>query len=189
MQTYWSDERLLIRPYRHSDIQALYEAVRESIFEVGQWLPWCHPEYNRAESEAWIAARSEAWLSGEAYDFGIFDARSTELWGGCGLNYINRDYQLANLGYWVRTSCTGRGIASDAVRLLARFGFEELSLTRIEIVVAEANTPSLRVAEKAGATREGLLRNGLVLRDRALDAVMFSLIPGDLEIVNREGAS
>ena len=186
MQTYWSEKRLLIRPYRHSDIQALYEAVRESISEVGQWLPWCHPDYSRAESEAWIAACSETWLSGEAYAFGIFDARSTELWGGCGLNYINRDHQLANLGYWVRTSCTGRGIASAAVRLLARFGFEELSLTRIEIVVAEANTPSLRVAEKAGATREGVLRNGLVLHDRALDAVMFSLIPGDLDSLKRK---
>ncbi len=185
MQTYWSDERLLIRPYRRSDVEALYEAVRESISEVEQWLPWCHPEYTRAESEAWIAERSEAWLSGEAYDFGIFDARSTELWGGCGLNYINRDHQLANLGYWVRTSCTGRGIASDAVRLLAHFGFEELRLTRIEIVVVEANKPSLRVAEKVGATREGVLRNRLVLHDRALDAVMFSLIPGDLEIVTR----
>ena len=72
------------------------------------------------------------------------------------------------------------------MRLLTRFGFEELSLTRIEIVVVEANTPSLRVAEKAGATREGVLRNGLVLRDRALDAVMFSLIPGDLDSLKRK---
>ena len=182
MQTHWSDERLLIRPYRRSDVEALFEAVRESVSEVGQWLPWCHPNYNRADSEAWIAARREAWASGE-YAFGIFDARSTELLGGCGLNHFNHAHQFANLGYWVRTSCTGRGIASAAVRLLLHFGFEELKLTRIEIVVAVDNKPSLRVAEKVGATREGVLRSRLVFLDRAHDAVMYSLIPDDLEML------
>ena len=185
MQTHWSDERLLIRPYRRSDAEALFEAVRESIAEVGPWLPWCHPNYSRADSDAWIAARREGWSHTE-YAFGIFDARSTELLGGCGLNHFNRAHQFANLGYWVRTSCTGRGIASAAVRLLTHFGFEELKLTRIEIVVAEGNKPSLRVAEKIGATHEGVLRNRLVFGDRTHDAVMFSLIPGDLDVLKRK---
>lgn len=64
--------------------------------------------------------------------------------------------------------------------LVARFGFDELKLRRIEIVAAINNKASQRVAEKAGATREGILRNRLVVRDKVYDAVMFSLIPGDL---------
>jgi len=66
------------------------------------------------------------------------------------------------------------------VLLVARFGFDELKLRRIEIVAAINNKASQRVAEKAGATREGILRNRLVVRDKVYDAVMFSLIPGDL---------
>ena len=183
MKKHRSDGRVLIRPYQRSDVDALYEAVRESVNEVGPWLPWCHADYSRAESESWIAARSEAWAKGESYDFGIFDARSAAYLGGCGLNHLNHVHQLANLGYWVRTSCAGRGIASAVTRLVAHFGFEELGLTRIEIAAAVDNAPSLRVAEKVGATREGIQRNRLVNGNRIDDAVMFSLIPADLGIV------
>jgi hypothetical protein len=82
---------------------------------------------------------------------------------------------LANLGYWVRTSATGHGVATRAARLVAQFGIEKIGLLRVEIVVAIGNIASMRVAEKAGAKREGILRNRLVGRDKVLDAVMHSL--------------
>ena len=186
MQKHWSDGQVLIRPYRRSDVDALYAAVCESVAEVGPWLSWCHAGYKRSESKAWIAACSAAWTRGESYDFGIFDARSSAYLGGCGLNQLNALHQFANLGYWVRTSCAGRGVASAAAHLVAHFGFEELGLRRIEIVVNVDNAASLRVAEKVGATREGVLRNRLVNDGRAEDAVMFSLLPSDLGILQRK---
>ena len=70
-------------------------------------------------------------------------------------------------------------MATAAARCLAAFGFRQLGLLRIEIVVATANTASQRVAEKLGATCEGVLRNRILVRDRVHDAVMFSLIPSD----------
>ena len=57
--------------------------------------------------------------------------------------------------------------------------FEHLNLIRAEIVVAVGNTASLRVAEKAGARREGILRNRMVVREMVYDAVIYSLIPQD----------
>ena len=57
--------------------------------------------------------------------------------------------------------------------------FEQLNLIRAEIVVAVGNTASLRVAEKAGARREGILRNRMVVREMVYDAVIYSLIPQD----------
>jgi hypothetical protein len=79
-----------------------------------------------------------------------------------------------------RAGCTARGVATAATHLIVRFGFEVLGLTRVEIVVDVDNGPSLRVAEKVGAVREGVLRNRLVTGDRVSDAVMFSLVPEDL---------
>ena len=58
-------------------------------------------------------------------------------------------------------------------------GFEKLGLSRIEIVVSKDNEPSLRVAEKLGATKEGLLRNRLRLLGSPCDAYMHSFIPQD----------
>ncbi|MFQ5571418.1 MAG: GNAT family N-acetyltransferase [Rhodothermales bacterium] len=185
MRTTWSDENVVIRPYVESDVDALYEAVRESVDEVGRWLSWCHPAYSRAESVAWIASRRGAWAKGEAYGFGIFDTRSEMFLGGCGLNHFNHLHQFANLGYWIRTSQAGRGIATAAAQLVARFGFEALGLVRVEIVVSVANLASQRVAEKLGATREGVLRNRLIQRDGVTDSVMFSLIPEDLGLATR----
>jgi RimJ/RimL family protein N-acetyltransferase len=64
---------------------------------------------------------------------------------------------------------------------MARFAFEQLKMQRVEIVVEVENAPSLRAAEKAGATREGLLRNRLNNRGEPRDALIFSLIPRDMD--------
>ena len=165
----------------------LYEAVHESVAEVGRWLSWCHADYSRAEGEAWIVASNEAWTRRESYAFGIYDARSGAFLGGCGFNQVNELHPFANLGYWVRSSCAGRGIAPAATLLLAHFGFEELGLKRIEIVVALENKASQRVAEKIGAVREGMLRNRLVKGDSGVeDAILYSLIPTDLGLSENE---
>jgi len=87
---------------------------------------------------------------------------------------------MGNLGYWVRTTAAGRGIATQAARLMARFAFEQVGLHRVEIVAAIPNIASQRVAEKTGAVREGVLRNRLLIRGVSQDAMLFSLIPSDL---------
>ncbi|HYE66449.1 MAG TPA: GNAT family protein, partial [Pyrinomonadaceae bacterium] len=61
------------------------------------------------------------------------------------------------------------------------FGLEELGLQRIEIVVAVDNWASQRVAEKVGATREGILRKRLLIHGRPQDALMYSLVAEDLD--------
>src|SRR5882724_4319562 len=176
---------LLIRPYREADAIALYEAVRESVSEVSLWLPWCHQNYSIEESREFIGSRELASQGDEWYSFGVFETDGGRFLGGVGINFINRVHQMANLGYWVRTSAASRGVATAAARLAARFGFEELGLQRIEIVAAVDNIPSQRVAEKAGARREGVLRKRLLIRGESLDAVLFSLLAEDFGIANK----
>lgn len=94
------------------------------------------------------------------------------------LNYIHR---VANLGYWTRSSAVGRGVGTIATRLVARFGFEQLGLQRIEIVAAVGNRASQRVAEKVGATREGVLRRRLLIHGKSQDAFVYSLVSEDAE--------
>jgi ribosomal-protein-serine acetyltransferase len=171
---------ILIRTLRQEDVSPLYEAARESIAEVSPWLPWCHENYSIEETREFIASRELASQSGEWYSFGIFEKDGGRFLGGVGINFINRVHQMANLGYWVRTSAAGRGIATKATRAVARFAFEQIGLNRIEIVAAVGNIPSQRVAEKAGAVREGVLRKRLLIRGESQDAVMFSLVKEDL---------
>ena len=144
-------------------------------------MPWCRADYSIKAGRAWVESRAEAWEKGTAYDFAITDARDGSFLGGCSLSHINQANQIADLGYWVRTSRTKKGVSSVAVRLLEQFGLGKLKLNRIEIMAAVGNKTSQRVAENVGTRREGILRKRIVVRvDRIYDVVMLSLIPEDL---------
>jgi RimJ/RimL family protein N-acetyltransferase len=175
-----TDGRILVRPCNPGDAETIYTAVRESITELTRWAPWCPPDYSMSLCRSWLESRAAAWARREEFDFLVLDAGDNCLLGGCGLYDINRIHNFANLGYWVRTSRAGQGVATAAVQLVAQFGFATLSFTRLEIVAAVGNLASQRVAEKAGAVREGVERNRHIVNGRILDAVMFSLIPSDL---------
>jgi RimJ/RimL family protein N-acetyltransferase len=176
-----TDGTILIRLYKQEDIPIVFEAVCESIPEVSAWLEWCHADYKIEETEDYIVSRPEAWTKDEEYSFAIFDVATDKFLGGIGLNLINRRFKICNLGYWIRTSETGRSIASKATKLAGRFALTELGLNRVEIVAAVGNLASQRAAEKAGALREGIIRKALPLHGKIHDCILFSLIAEDFE--------
>jgi ribosomal-protein-serine acetyltransferase len=180
MKIHYSDGRVGIRPYTETDIDSLYEAARGSVDDIYPWLPWCHPRYSYDDSVNWVRSRDAAWGSETEYSFVITDTQTGNFLGGVGINEINRIHNVGNLGYWVRSGATRRGIATSATILTARFGFEQLRLDRIEIIAAVDNRASQRVAEKAGAQKEGMLRRRLLINGIHHDAFIYSLIPDDL---------
>jgi ribosomal-protein-serine acetyltransferase len=167
-----------LRPWREPDAPALAEAARESVADVGRWLPWCSATYDLPDAVQWIAHCRRAWQQGDQYAFAILDEHE-QLLGSVDLKSYDRRQPCANVGYWMRSSQQRRGICTRAVVLLAAFGFERLGLQRLEIVAAEQNLPSRRVAEKSGAHFEGLARRRLLVHGQALDAAVYSLVPGD----------
>jgi RimJ/RimL family protein N-acetyltransferase len=175
-----TDGELLLRPLQRTDREALFEAVTESVAQISPWLPWCHTGYAIAETDAFIESCITAWAQQTHFPFAIFDARTGQYFGGTGVNHIERMNRLGNVGYWIRTSATRRGMASKAVRLVARFAFETVQLVRLEIVVRPENSGSRRVAEKAGAKFETMARNRIFQHGKTYDAALYSLIPGDL---------
>jgi ribosomal-protein-serine acetyltransferase len=174
-----TDGVITLRPPEVADAAAIVTAVQESVAEISPWMDWCSPEYTVLVAEKWLATLPAQWETDVQYALVITDRTDGRILGGTGLNHIHPVHHLANLGYWVRTSATGRGIATRATRLVAQFGVEQLKLLRAEIVVAADNFPSLRVAEKSGTQREGILRNPLTVRAQVLDAAMYSLTPQD----------
>ena len=67
-------------------------------------------------------------------------------------------------------------MATEAASLITDFGFNQLSLNRLEIVTLPINSACRRVAEKAGAKYEGILQQRLIVHGEALDACMYSLV-------------
>ncbi|MCB9919947.1 MAG: GNAT family N-acetyltransferase [Planctomycetes bacterium] len=122
-----------------------------------------------------------AWVAGEFGDLHRFVIEVEGVFVGCrGLNQIDSIHRRANLGYWVCTAHSGRGYATAATKLLARFALGLRDLERVEIVAAVENVASRRVAEKAGAIYEGNARRRVRQHGVMHDACVFSFVSGDV---------
>ena len=167
----------LLRPLVTTDAPALAAAIRASMPALGEWMSWARADYDEAGARDFIATCTAARSAASAYEFGIFRVADGGFVGVAGLNQFNRANNFCNLGYWVRTTAQRQGAGLAAVQSLASYAFEQLDLTRVEIVVAEDNLPSLALARKAGATLECTARNRLMLHGRPVAAHVLSLLP------------
>ena len=177
------DADIILRPFHVEDSVQLHEAVRESLNELKPWMSWAREDYTELTAREYITITQARWEERTLFSFAI--TRNDEILGGCTLSSIHPIYHYCNVGYWVRTSCRGQGIAGRAAKLATRFGFENVGLIRAEIVVAVGNQASMRVAEKIGAHYEGILLNRMVVGRSIYDAHMYSLLPADFGLVPR----
>jgi len=182
MKMDFTDGVVRIRPYTLEDIGSLTTMALASWRETAQWMPWCHENYNEELSESWIRGQLQAMEAGTEYSFVVEDVATGMYAGGNGINKMDTQYHSANLGYWTALPFRGRGYAARATNLLLQFGFTELLLERIEIVVAVGNTSSMSVAKKVGAVREGIRRHGILIGDTYHDAVVHSILRSEFEL-------
>jgi ribosomal-protein-serine acetyltransferase len=167
----------LLRPFVPADAADFAAAVNESTATVGRWMSWAHAGYSEADALLWFQSCDASRAAGAAHEFGLFGASDGAFVGGAGLNQFNAANGYCNLGYWVRQSAQRRGAALAAIACLAPLAFGALAQTRVEIVVAVGNEPSLAVARRAGAVHEGIARNRLRLHGLPVDAHLLALLP------------
>jgi RimJ/RimL family protein N-acetyltransferase len=75
-----------------------HQAVRESISEISPWMPWCHTGYSLNDSKTWTASCDETWAKGKEYNFVIISNNDGQPLGVCGLNHIDNENRIANVG-------------------------------------------------------------------------------------------
>jgi RimJ/RimL family protein N-acetyltransferase len=152
-------ERLTVRAPQLGDAAALVNAVTESIDELRPWMPWAQQIPTRADQEAHLRRVQRAWQAAEDFPLYLFEKDTGAFVGGSGLHRFDLSVPRFEIGYWIRTSQTGRGFAVEAVCAIARMAFETLGARRVEIRASDRNERSWRVAERAGFELEGVLRN------------------------------
>lgn len=173
-------EGVYLRPWHPAHANVLQEATAASAASVGRWLPWCRDDYSLDDARGWVEHCRRGWDAGEQFAFGIFDAADGSLLGGVGLSRVEALHHTANFGYWIRTSQQRKGIAVRASRRLATFGFSQLGLARIEIVVMPENLASAKTALRLGAKFEGIARQRLCVDGSSRDAAIYGLVAADL---------
>lgn len=173
-------ENIQLRPLQMADADEFVAAALESLDTVGRWMNWCHAGYQLADAQQWIDLCAESLREQKEFQLGIFCKQGKHLHGAIGINLIVRLHQFANLGYWLRQSSQGQGIVGEALALMLDFGFKRLQLRRLEVVAAEENLASRRVAEKAGGKLEGILANRLIIDDISYPAAMYAFFPAQM---------
>ncbi len=171
-----SDGVIALRPWRADDVPALVEAAQDP--EIPRWTVVPSP-YSEADARGFIAAQSERRASGDAAPFAIVSADEDELFGSVEITLQDWRNARGEVGYWIAGPARRRGIAVRAVNLISQWAFSSLGLARIELLVEPPNTGSQGVAERAGYTREGVLRSYREMKGKRVDFVLFSLLPGD----------
>lgn len=172
-----SDDVVVFRRWSEADVAQQLAAFGDVVFEThSDWAP-----RSEVDARQRLINREQARLRGELIDFALVDSIDLSVvLGGASLNDVDLRNSRASLGYWLAPAARGRGVATHAVRLLARWAFRALPLARLEITCGPDNHGSQRVAERCGFSREGVLRSHVSFRGGRRDSVMFSLLPGEL---------
>ena len=166
--------KVALRPWGPADADAVFAACQD--VEIQRWTTVPSP-YSRADAFGYVTeVAPAAWEDGGAV-FAVIEAATGELAGSMGAHGM-RD-GVTHVGYWTAPAARGRGLTSDALRTLTRWFLREGGAVRVELVVEPDNVGSVRVAEAAGFTREGLLRQRFVLRGRRADVAIYSMLTSD----------
>jgi RimJ/RimL family protein N-acetyltransferase len=163
-----------LRAWRDDDIPALTRLCRDA--EIVRFIGV--PEnYPPPDAHDYITFREESLQAGVSVDFAIVEATQDEApLGSISLMRFAWPDRRAEVGYWLGAPARGHGHATRAVGIICRWGFRELGLERIELLAAGVNAASQQVAQRAGFTREALLRAYSRGPDGREDMVCFGLL-------------
>ena len=174
-------DRLVLRAHRAGDGPALHEALVESIAELRRslwFIPWIAEEQTPDSAELRCRKSEANFLARTDLPFLAFEKSTGSLVGSVGLHRTDWEVPKTEVGYWVRTSETGKGYVTEGVRALVACAFDHLRAQRVELIADEDNLASRKVAERCGFELEGIRRN--ILRDpddRLRNACVYARLP------------
>ena len=166
-------ERLILRKLTPEVYGFIYDHYTDQ--ELMEFLNLKTTEELSVEKEKYRAGLSTHHLS--FVNFHLLDLHTRAHLGACGFHTWYKKHQRAEIGYNLNSApLMGQGLMTEAMGRIIRYGFEDMGLNRIEACIGQANKASLRLVEKFGFTREGLLREHYNKENALQDSLIFSLL-------------
>ena len=173
-----SDGVVTLRPWgEEGDVEAITAACNDP--QIATFLDRIPSPYSRDDARDYLAFTRAGWAEGTMANFAVVEGGRPV--GSIGIRWLEGfDEGTAEVGYWVADEARGRGICTRALRLAAPWALGHSE--RLQLRADVDNGPSNRVAEKAGFTREGVLRASRYNRrlGRRIDFALYSLLPDEL---------
>lgn len=181
-------DRLVLQRFARRDSTTLDDAIKASLADLNQWLPWARMDYTPSDTAAFIRESVQAWKEERAWDYSIRlkDDMKRHI-GNISFWTVSKLGKIAEIGYWVRSDATNQGVCTEAVELLLDEAFRSLGYHKVVLRIAIGNDASDRVADKLGFTREGILREELLIRGNWVDHSLWSLLDREYRATRRSG--
>lgn len=173
-------ERIVLRPLGESDVQPLFTLIDESRNFLSEHLPW--PD--ECQSTDYVFAKIESWemqsQMANGACWGIFEKTPNgEVIAGCiMLGWVQWAHRSATVSYWLGKRFCGRGLATEALLLMASEAFA-IGINRLELSASVNNPKSAAVARRAGFYEEGICREYERLHGHYEDHIRFALLARD----------
>jgi len=166
-------DRLTLRKLSSRDWSDMFEYACDK--EVTKFLTW-EPHQSKSYTLSYLTYIQSQYRAGKFFDWAVVCTSSGKMIGTCGFTTLDPANLCGEVGYVISPLYQNRGIATEAVLRVIRFGFEELGLQRIESRFMIGNDASLRVMQKAGMIYEGTHRRSLFVKNRFVDVGVCSLL-------------
>jgi ribosomal-protein-serine acetyltransferase len=168
--------RLVLRPTHPELFDGIWTAVERSLTELRVWMPWA-VEPDREQTLSFTEHAATEWEGGHERHFTL--TYEGEVCGQCSLDHPDPLHSNYELGYWLRSDLCNRGLMTEGARAVVSFAFDELGAHRIELHAGVGNRSSIRVAEKLGFQREGVLREAGRGAEGFHDSYVYGLLASD----------
>ena len=183
-------DRLILQRFTRRDTSTLDDAIRTSIGELNQWLPWARMDYTSGDTTAFVRESVSAWKEDRAWDYSVrFKNDPARHVANISLWTVSKLGKIAEIGYWVRSDEVSRGICTEGVDRILEEAFTALGYHKAILRIAVGNDASDRVAQKLGFTREGVLREELLIRGNWIDHSLWSLLDREYRALRRTSAT
>ena len=175
--------RLILRPARMSDAQDIFEYSRDP--EVARHVLWsAHTSVH--QTRAYLRFMLKQYRSGQPGSFVIELAQERKVIGTIGYMWVQWENRSAEVGYSLHRAYWNQGFMTEALRAILTFGFEKLSLNRIEAQHEADNPASGRVMQHAGMQYEGRLRQRIYNKGRYADVDLYAILRQDTRSIPKE---
>jgi [ribosomal protein S5]-alanine N-acetyltransferase len=165
-----ADDLVSLRPWLASDLDAVLEASRDPYIPKVTSVP---TPFTKGAGERWLERQDARSRSGVGVSLAVAESGADEAVGAVVL--MHRGGGVYGLGYWLLRPARGRGLASRAVALVVPWALAQPEVVELEALVEPWNAASCRVVERAGFTRDRVLRAEISVAGREADVVRYVL--------------
>ena len=171
---------ITLKPHDLESAAWLFAMVDRNRDHLKKFFGWVDATQTVADSEQFIQKTIDAYQDNKQIPLQIWYKNNYV--GLIDFHGISTKNKLAQIGYWIDADYQGKGIVTQACKLLIQYGFETIGLNRIEVECNVENLKSSAVPKRLGFTFEGIMRQSRELNGRFQDIQLFSLLKSEFSV-------